>query len=178
VSPASTFSMWRRADQPQLQAPHGLLLTLCWREMDSNLQYAGAVNLVVGPFGWVVLCDRVRSGRGASGTARYQRRGWAILAAGLGACRAGDGFPDATEAAQAKIFTSEMAIKVTNDALQLFGAAGYSRNPPLERMVRDARMFTIGAARRRSCARSWRRGFSAASCGNRAMVYVAKTGSE
>ena len=47
-------------------------------------------------------------------------------------------------AAQAKIFTSEMAIKVTNDALQLFGAAGYSRNRPLERMVRDARMFTIG----------------------------------
>jgi alkylation response protein AidB-like acyl-CoA dehydrogenase len=57
---------------------------------------------------------------------------------------AGGGFPDVTEAAQAKIFTSEMAIKVTNDALQLFGAAGYSRNRPLEPMVRDARMFTIG----------------------------------
>ena len=27
---------------------------------------------------------------------------------------------------------------------QIFGAAGYSRNNPLERMVRDARMFTIG----------------------------------
>ena len=37
-----------------------------------------------------------------------------------------------------------MAIKVTNDALQLFGAKGYSRNAPLERIVRDARMFTIG----------------------------------
>src|SRR3546814_10508227 len=37
-----------------------------------------------------------------------------------------------------------MAVKVTNDALQRFGAAGYSRNNPLERMVRDARMFTIG----------------------------------
>jgi len=58
--------------------------------------------------------------------------------------KAGDGFPDATEAAQAKIFTSEMAIKVTNDALQVLGAAGYSRNNPMERMVRDARMFTIG----------------------------------
>jgi hypothetical protein len=54
------------------------------------------------------------------------------------------GFPDALAAAQAKVFTSEMAIKVTNDALQVFGAAGYSRNNPLERMVRDARMFTIG----------------------------------
>ncbi len=54
------------------------------------------------------------------------------------------GFPDALEAAQAKVFTSEMAIKVTNDALQLFGAAGYSREQPMERMARDARMFTIG----------------------------------
>ena len=56
----------------------------------------------------------------------------------------GDGFPDAMMAAQAKIFASEMAIDVTNDALQVFGAAGYSRTRPLERMVRDARMFTIG----------------------------------
>ena len=54
------------------------------------------------------------------------------------------GFPDAIEAAQAKILASETAVKVTNDALQMFGAAGYSRNRPLERMVRDARMFTIG----------------------------------
>ena len=55
-----------------------------------------------------------------------------------------NGFPDPMQAAQAKIFASEMAIQVTNDALQVFGAAGYSRNRPLERMVRDARMFTIG----------------------------------
>jgi 3-sulfinopropanoyl-CoA desulfinase len=54
------------------------------------------------------------------------------------------GFPDQLEAAQAKVFASEMAIRVTNDALQVFGAAGYSRDRPLERMVRDARMFTIG----------------------------------
>jgi alkylation response protein AidB-like acyl-CoA dehydrogenase len=56
----------------------------------------------------------------------------------------GTGFPDSLQAAQAKVFASEMAIKVTNDALQMFGAAGYSRNRPLERMLRDARMFTIG----------------------------------
>ena len=54
------------------------------------------------------------------------------------------GFPDMTLAAQAKIFTSEMAIKATSDALQVFGAMGYSRNLPMERMYRDARMFTIG----------------------------------
>ena len=55
-----------------------------------------------------------------------------------------DGFPDVLLAAQAKIFASEMALKVTTDALQLFGARGYSRNLPLERIARDARMFTIG----------------------------------
>ncbi len=60
------------------------------------------------------------------------------------ATRGGSGFPDVMEAAQAKVFASEMAIAVTNDALQLHGSAGYSRNRPLERMVRDARMFTIG----------------------------------
>ena len=54
------------------------------------------------------------------------------------------GFPDVTDAARAKIMAAEVAIKVTNDALQVFGAAGYSRNLPMERMVRDARMFTIG----------------------------------
>lgn len=60
------------------------------------------------------------------------------------AANAGDGFPDALEAAQAKILAAETAIRVTNDALQIHGAAGYSRDLPLERMVRDARMFTIG----------------------------------
>ena len=54
------------------------------------------------------------------------------------------GFPDMLMAAQAKILASETAIKVTSDALQVFGAAGYSRNLPMERMYRDARMFTIG----------------------------------
>ena len=68
-----------------------------------------------------------------------------IYKAAAGAGRHGDSpFPDALEAAQAKVFASEMAIKVTNDALQLFGARGYSRDFPLERMARDARMFTIG----------------------------------
>jgi alkylation response protein AidB-like acyl-CoA dehydrogenase len=57
---------------------------------------------------------------------------------------AGKGFPDVLAAAQVKIFASETAIDVTIDALQVFGAAGYSRARPLERMVRDARMFTIG----------------------------------
>ena len=56
----------------------------------------------------------------------------------------GSPFPDPAMAARAKIFTAEASIKVVSDALQTFGAAGYSRNNPLERMYRDVRMFTIG----------------------------------
>jgi hypothetical protein len=70
-----------------------------------------------------------------------------LNAARLGVYRAAasaDPFPDPLLAAQAKVFASEMAIKVTNDALQMFGARGYSRDYPMERMARDARMFTIG----------------------------------
>jgi alkylation response protein AidB-like acyl-CoA dehydrogenase len=60
------------------------------------------------------------------------------------AARAGRGFPDALEAAKAKTFAAEMAQEVTSQALQIHGAAGYGRSLPLERMARDARMFTIG----------------------------------
>jgi 3-sulfinopropanoyl-CoA desulfinase len=60
------------------------------------------------------------------------------------AADAGNGFPSAADTARAKIFAAESAHRVTTDALQLFGAAGYSRALPLERMARDARMFMIG----------------------------------
>lgn len=56
----------------------------------------------------------------------------------------GSAFPDPDLAAQAKIFAAEAAIKIVNDALQVFGARGYSKEFPLERMARDVRMFTIG----------------------------------
>jgi alkylation response protein AidB-like acyl-CoA dehydrogenase len=56
----------------------------------------------------------------------------------------GSAFPDPMLAAQAKIVAAETAIRIVNDSLQVFGARGYSRELPLERMARDARMFTIG----------------------------------
>jgi alkylation response protein AidB-like acyl-CoA dehydrogenase len=59
------------------------------------------------------------------------------------AASSGTDFPDIARAAQAKIFAAEMANKVTNDALQIHGSSGYGRDQPLERHVRDARMFTI-----------------------------------
>jgi len=60
------------------------------------------------------------------------------------AARAGHRFPDALEAAKAKTFAAETAQQVTSEALQIHGAAGYGRTLPLERMMRDARMFAIG----------------------------------
>ena len=60
------------------------------------------------------------------------------------AARAGRDFPDALEAAKAKTFAAETAQEVTSQALQIHGAAGYGRSLPLERMMRDARMFAIG----------------------------------
>ncbi len=53
------------------------------------------------------------------------------------------GFPDRLFAAQAKVMAADMAVEVTNMALQVWGSAGYSRDNPLERAVRDARMFPI-----------------------------------
>ena len=52
--------------------------------------------------------------------------------------------PDMAQASIAKAFTAHAAFEVVSDALQMFGAAGYSRERPLERMLRDVRMFQIG----------------------------------
>ncbi|RYJ03876.1 MAG: acyl-CoA dehydrogenase [Acetobacteraceae bacterium] len=54
-----------------------------------------------------------------------------------------NGFPDRLAAAQAKVMAADSAIEVTNAALQVWGAAGYSRENPMERILRDARMFAI-----------------------------------
>lgn len=47
------------------------------------------------------------------------------------------------ESSVAKVFVSEMAIRVTSEAIQLLGAEGYGRHHPIERMFRDARAFTL-----------------------------------
>ncbi|MEY8195445.1 MAG: acyl-CoA dehydrogenase family protein [Cycloclasticus sp.] len=55
-----------------------------------------------------------------------------------------NGFPDPHDCAMAKLFSNEMAQKITNEALQIHGHYGYCRDYPLERMVRDARGFSLG----------------------------------
>ncbi len=46
-------------------------------------------------------------------------------------------------AAMAKVFASDMAMKVTTDAVQIFGGYGYMREYPVEKMMRDAKITQI-----------------------------------
>jgi len=47
------------------------------------------------------------------------------------------------EASMAKVFASDTAMKVTTDAVQIFGGAGYMRDYPIEKMMRDAKITQI-----------------------------------
>jgi alkylation response protein AidB-like acyl-CoA dehydrogenase len=47
------------------------------------------------------------------------------------------------EAAEAKLLASDLAVKVTTDALQIHGAYGYSTDFPIERMYREAKVYQI-----------------------------------
>ncbi len=47
------------------------------------------------------------------------------------------------ESAMAKIFASDMAMRVTTDAVQIFGGVGYMRDYPVEKMMRDAKITQI-----------------------------------
>ena len=49
----------------------------------------------------------------------------------------------AEEAAMAKVFASDVAMKVTEDAMQIFGGVGYMRDYPVEKMMRDAKITQI-----------------------------------
>jgi alkylation response protein AidB-like acyl-CoA dehydrogenase len=60
------------------------------------------------------------------------------------AARAERDEPDlAFTSSAAKVFASDTAMSVTTDAVQLFGGAGYTRDFPVERMMRDAKITQI-----------------------------------
>jgi alkylation response protein AidB-like acyl-CoA dehydrogenase len=52
--------------------------------------------------------------------------------------------PFGIEAAKAKLFASELCMRTTTRAVQLLGAAGYTSEYPVERMMRDAKICEIG----------------------------------
>jgi len=47
------------------------------------------------------------------------------------------------ESAMAKVFASDAAMRVTTDAVQIFGGVGYMRDYPIEKMMRDAKITQI-----------------------------------
>jgi alkylation response protein AidB-like acyl-CoA dehydrogenase len=54
------------------------------------------------------------------------------------------GKPMTKEAAMAKYYTSEVAVKVSNEAVQIFGGYGYTKDFPVEKFYRDSKLCTIG----------------------------------
>lgn len=71
-----------------------------------------------------------------------------IMAAELLISQAADkknrGLPMTKEAAMAKYYASEVAVKVANDAVQIFGGYGYTKDFPVEKFYRDSKLCTIG----------------------------------
>ena len=54
------------------------------------------------------------------------------------------GKPVTKESAMAKLFASETAVRVANEAVQIFGGYGYTKDFPVEKFYRDAKLCTIG----------------------------------
>ncbi|MEM0467313.1 MAG: acyl-CoA dehydrogenase [Candidatus Thermoplasmatota archaeon] len=54
------------------------------------------------------------------------------------------GLPFSIEASMAKLFASEVGMKITKDAIQIHGGYGYMRDLPLERFYRDIKLTCIG----------------------------------
>ncbi|MBC7687737.1 MAG: acyl-CoA dehydrogenase family protein [Aquabacterium sp.] len=54
------------------------------------------------------------------------------------------GLPMTKEAAMAKYYASEAAVKISTDAVQIFGGYGYTKDFPVEKFYRDSKLCTIG----------------------------------
>lgn len=54
------------------------------------------------------------------------------------------GLPMTREAAMAKLLASEVAVKTANEAVQVFGGYGFTKDYPVEKYYRDAKLCTIG----------------------------------
>ena len=50
---------------------------------------------------------------------------------------------EAAEGSMSKLYAGETAVRVTGQAMQILGGNGYTREYPVERMARDARIYTI-----------------------------------
>ncbi|GKX64826.1 acyl-CoA dehydrogenase [Inconstantimicrobium mannanitabidum] len=59
------------------------------------------------------------------------------------ACKKQAGEPYSIDAARAKLFAADVAMEVTTKAVQIFGGYGYTKEYPVERMMRDAKITEI-----------------------------------
>jgi alkylation response protein AidB-like acyl-CoA dehydrogenase len=48
------------------------------------------------------------------------------------------------EGAMAKYYASEVAVKLANEAVQIFGGYGFTKDYPVEKYYRDVKLCTIG----------------------------------
>ena len=55
-----------------------------------------------------------------------------------------NGEPVTLESAMCKLYSSELCVKVSNDAVQIFGGYGYIKDFPVEKFYRDSKLCTIG----------------------------------
>ncbi len=55
-----------------------------------------------------------------------------------------DGMKVTLEAAQAKLFASEAAVSISEEAIQIHGGYGYTKDYPVEKLWRDSKLLTIG----------------------------------
>jgi acyl-CoA dehydrogenase len=73
----------------------------------------------------------------------YQKVETARLLVWKSAWEADQGLDPSVTASVAKLYSSEIAVEVANEALQVFGGYGYTRLFPVEKILRDSRLFRI-----------------------------------
>jgi len=112
-----------------------------------------SLGLAEGAFEEAISYVRERTIRGQA-VAKFQGIQWKLaemyrdIEAGRSllyrACLSADPFPDPHEAAIAKMFVNEMAIRVVNEALQVHGGYGFTDDAPISRFYRGVRYGTLG----------------------------------
>lgn len=73
----------------------------------------------------------------------YQKVETSRLLVWRGAWEADNGIDPTISASIAKFYATEAAMEVANDALQIFGGYGYTKMFPIEKLLRDIRLFSI-----------------------------------
>jgi acyl-CoA dehydrogenase len=75
--------------------------------------------------------------------AMYQKVETSRLLVWKGAWEADNGIDPTVSASISKFYATEAAMEVVNDALQIFGGFGYTKMFPIEKLLRDIRLFSI-----------------------------------